>query len=248
VKYAFPGSGESTGLPRFGKTDSLWDGRAGLPAEPSYQDSLSKFFALQGSAMAEVLKALLGSSVGRIFLAAILVISTALIVAVLGLLWRVLGKGAKLDFWGLTISSTTAATSQEARSPSVPSSSLPSEKIVYVKLLHMRERDGVQKPVYRHQFWDGQELDVWDEALYLFYQSFPEEQQSFRWNIRSSGVAHPNLMHHWKDKIEFPDPGEPTRSRRCAHLLRTFPRLHSCFLPFQRPAIGQQGNPFARGI
>jgi hypothetical protein len=62
--------------------------------------------------------------------------------------------------------------------------------------------------VYRYQFWDGQECDVWDEAVYMFYQSFPEEQQSFRWNIRSSGIAHPNLLHPWMDKIEFPDPGE----------------------------------------
>lgn len=158
--------------------------------------------------MGEILKALLASRIGQIFLAAILIIAAGSIVSVLVLLWRVVGRGSTLDLWGLTISSTTTPTSQEAKTASSPGKTIPSEKIVYVKLLHMRERSASQQPVYRYQFWDGQECDVWDEAVYMFYQSFPEEQQSFRWNIRSGGIAHPNLLHPWMDKIEFPDPGE----------------------------------------
>jgi len=173
--------------------------------------------------MAEIVKALLSSHTGQIFLAAILLIATGLIIGMLVLFWRVLGKGSKLHFWGLPISSSAMPTSGEAKTPSV-SSALPSEKIVYVKLLHMRERGGSRKPVYRHQFWDGEEVDVWDEVLYLFYQSFPERQPFFRWNIRSSGIAHPNLLHPWKDKIEFPDPGE----RAEGHLVAPI-----CYAPSQ---------------
>src|SRR5438128_3160059 len=143
--------------------------------------------------MGEILKALLASRIGQIFLAAILIIAAGSIVSVLVLLWRVVGRGSTLDLWGLTISSTTTPTSQEAKPASSPGKT---------------ERNASQQPVYRYQFWDGQECDVWDEAVYMFYQSFPEEQQSFRWNIRSSGIAHPNLLHPWMDKIEFPDPGE----------------------------------------
>ena len=120
--------------------------------------------------MGEILKALLASRIGQIFLAAILIIAAGSIVSVLVLLWRVVGRGSTLDLWGLTISSTTTPTSQEAKPASSPGKT--------------------------------------DEAVYMFYQSFPEEQQSFRWNIRSSGIAHPNLLHPWMDKIEFPDPGE----------------------------------------
>ena len=91
--------------------------------------------------MGEILKALLASRIGQIFLAAILIIAAGSIVSVLVLLWRVVGRGSTLDLWGLTISSTTTATSQEAKTASSPGKTIPSEKIVYVKLLHMRETE-----------------------------------------------------------------------------------------------------------
>src|SRR5438552_3841723 len=82
--------------------------------------------------MEEILKALLASRIGQIFLAAILIIAAGSIVSVLVLLWRVVGRGSTLDLWGLTISSTTTPTSQEAKPASSPGKTIPSEKIVYV--------------------------------------------------------------------------------------------------------------------
>jgi hypothetical protein len=183
--------------------------------------------------MGEILKALLASRIGQIFLAAILIIAAGSIVSVLVLLWRVVGRGSTLDLWGLTISSTTTPTSQEAKTASSPGKTIPSEKIVYVKLLHMRERNASQQPVYRYQFWDGQECDVWDEAVYMFYQSFPEEQQSFRWNIRSSGIAHPNLLQplDGQDRISR-SRRTSLRSLSSSHLLCPFPRIYSGFPSF----------------
>jgi hypothetical protein len=78
--------------------------------------------------MGEILKALLASRIGQIFLAAILIIAAGSIVSVLVLLWRVVGRGSTLDLWGLTISSTTTPTSQEAKTASSPGKTIPSEK------------------------------------------------------------------------------------------------------------------------
>ena len=84
------------------------------------------------------------------------------------------------------------------------------QKILYVKVLHLRRRKDGSPGIYKRRLAEvgNPEIDVSDEALYFSLHIFSKPRKMFRWAVRSSGKADPQIIHPWTEQILYPDQKE----------------------------------------
>jgi hypothetical protein len=128
--------------------------------------------------------------------------------------WKGWKEGRSVKLLGLEIgvrpSSDNKDTDphQSKRDKAVPAEVTQLEKFMYVKLVHLRDRLK-DSPVYRRRWPDGTPHDIYDEALYFVFHLYSEIQSFGKWNVRSSGVAHPEVIFPWLDQLLRMDPKDP---------------------------------------
>jgi hypothetical protein len=116
------------------------------------------------------------------------------------------GRGFKLGPFELT--SRTALQPASNETPGVQDGAQ-LEKIVYVKILHLRDRER-ESPAYSRALPGAGLAPIYDETLYVVVNIFPKPQRMFKWSVRSSGFAYPHILYPWMDKIGTADPQEPS--------------------------------------
>ena len=81
------------------------------------------------------------------------------------------------------------------------------QKLMYVKILHLSQMGAGKNPVYRRvvERLGGEEVPVFDEAVYYGLNIFSRQEQKYSTVFRSSGIVDLRIGHPWKEKLEFPD-------------------------------------------
>jgi hypothetical protein len=145
-------------------------------------------------------------------LALILLIFIGILAAFLYRLLRSASKeGRAIKVWGVEIGEQKASnpnTSADDNPDSPQTKTLQLHKFVYVKLISLREK-GIDKPVYQRRLPDGIIIDVYDEALFFVFHLYSDIQPFGKWNVRSSGVAVPQVLYPWMNQPLPGDPQEP---------------------------------------
>jgi len=156
----------------------------------------------------------LGPTWFRIVIAVALSISIIFVI-LLGLLTRVLlkaakaGRSAKVWLFEIGQQNTALATAPSAQTSEPQSSEIKQkQKIVYAKLIHCRDKTA-DRPVYKRSLPDGQEVDVYDEVVFFVFHSYQCIQPFGKWTVRSSGVAYPQVLYPWLDRLVYGDPRDP---------------------------------------
>lgn len=124
------------------------------------------------------------------------------------------------------------------RPPAIAQSPYKYEKLVYAKVLFLRDQQS-EYPLY-YRTIDGISIPISDETVYVSLHVFDELRTHFKWNISTSGIAEPNAIFPWEVR---PVQASPLHGSSRQNMVMGSGQPSSVYLAFSHFFNGQQpGN------